>query len=407
MGRMRWACLFLAVACVHAVAAIAADPAEPLSARDLKNHALFLMQQNRIDESFARYRDSVRLSGEHDFEVLQQMGVVLLQKGSQSSNPQEFLMTLFGAGISGSERALEILAKGIRQPDPHVQLLALHFIAGFAEDRAIELFNVAMSSEFLSTRMEAAFYMAQRKHPNAVGQIEGLMFRLPPMFKPYFPSFFALIGTRDGTQALRRLIEDVDPQVRIESILSAARLGRDDFLPLLRKRLTHSHVAELESAIFAIGIMKDSTVLPKLHALTESPTESVRLAAAMALLELGDRSRLSVIEELAKQKNLFAIGALGRCEEALGWLEKLAASPDLQVRLNAGLSLLQLRSSLCLPVLRELFLQDARGLAFHPYASVGRTQTAFKAIPSAELRSKDPLTYKYLTVIYYLACHVK
>ena len=120
-----------------------------------------------------------------------------------------------------------------------------------------------MTSDYLAIRMEAAFYMAQRKHPHAVGQIEGLMFRLPPNFKPYFPSLFALLGTSDATHSLKRLIEDPDPQVRVESILNVARLGRDDFLPSLRKRLTHTHVAELEATAFAMGVLKDSSSIQK------------------------------------------------------------------------------------------------------------------------------------------------
>ena len=154
-------------------------------------HALYLMQQNRVEEAITRYREFSDQAGRHDFEVLQQMGLILLQKGSQNPDPQTFLMTLFGAGFSGSARALEILEKGLGSPDPQVQMFALHFISQFNEDTSNDLLNRAMSSDYLSTRMEAAFYMAQRKHPNAVGQIEGLMFRLPPVFKAYFPAFFA------------------------------------------------------------------------------------------------------------------------------------------------------------------------------------------------------------------------
>ena len=77
----------------------------------------------------------------------------------------------------------------------YFQLLSLHFLTQFEDDKVSDLLNQAMSSDFLSTRMEAAFYMAQKKHPHATGQIEGLMFRLPPPFKPYFPSFFAILGT--------------------------------------------------------------------------------------------------------------------------------------------------------------------------------------------------------------------
>src|SRR3989344_5286715 len=97
------------------------------SAEEAKMHSLFLMQQNQINDALDRYRDYCDLSGRHDFEMLQQMGIIMLQKGIQEPDPQAYLMTLFGAGISGSSRALEILENGIDHPDPQVQLLSLHF----------------------------------------------------------------------------------------------------------------------------------------------------------------------------------------------------------------------------------------------------------------------------------------
>ncbi len=357
---------------------------------ELKLHSLYLMQQNQIEESIEKYREFSDLTGKHDFEVLQQMGFILLQKGIQSEDPQIFLMTLFGAGLSGSSGALEIIEKGLDHPDPQVQLLALHFIAKFDDDKTNDLLNGAMSSDFLAIRMEAAFYLAQRKHPHAVGQIEGLMFRLPPMFKPFFPSLFALLGTSDATAALRRLIEDPDPQVRVESILNVARLGRDDFLSLLRKRLTHTHVAELEATAFAMGALKDSSSLVKLRKLTRSPTDTVRLAAIMALLQLGDRTYIPLVQEMAKNNNLFAISCLGAISEMENTLSELVVSNDLQVRMNAAIALLERRDPRCLGAVAEILILDARDLAFHPFSSVGRTLSAWKAVPSAELRSKDP-----------------
>ncbi|HAB99698.1 MAG TPA: hypothetical protein DCE71_07755, partial [Parachlamydiales bacterium] len=68
--------------------------------QDAKMQALYLMQQKKVEESIERYRDLAHLSGRHDFELLQQMGLILLQKGIQQDDPQSFLMTLFGAGFS-------------------------------------------------------------------------------------------------------------------------------------------------------------------------------------------------------------------------------------------------------------------------------------------------------------------
>ncbi len=360
------------------------------SSEELKMHSLFLMQKNDLEGAFDRYREYCHLTGRHNFEMLQQMGLILLQKGIQTEDPQSYLMTLFGAGISGSLGALEILEKGLVQPDPQVQLLTLHFLSQFGDDRVNDLLNQAMSSEFLSTRMEAAFHMALRKHPLAVGQIEGLMFRLPPAFKPYFPSFFALLGTNEATGVLKRLAEDPDPQVRIESILNIARLGRDDFLPMLRRRLTHSHIGEVEATIFAVGMLKDSSSIPKLKKLAASPTSSIRLAAALALLQLGSRSALDAIFEMAKSNNLFAISSLGSISDTEDLLAELAKSPDFQVKINAAIALLQRKDARALPILSEILIEDSRNLAFHPISSIGRTVTAFKAVPSAELRAKDP-----------------
>ncbi len=360
------------------------------SDEEIKLHALYLMQQNQIEDAFGRYREYSEQSGRHDFEALQRMGLILLQKGIQTNDPQVFMMTLFGAGLSGSGGALEILETGLAQPDPQIQLLALHFIAGFEDDRSADLLNQAMSSDFLSTRMEAAFYLAQKKHPHAVGQIEGLMFRLPPIFKPYFPSFFALHGTSEATLALRRLIEDPDIQVRIESILNVARSGRDDFLPHLRKRLTHAQIAELEAAAYAVGALKDSASALKLKKLALSTVDNVRIAAALALFHLGDRTHVPAMIEMAEKKNLFAISSLGEIEGSEKILSELTQSADLQVRINAATALLQRRDPRCLPSLAEILIEDGRDLAFHPYSSVGRTQMAIKAIPSAELRAKDP-----------------
>jgi hypothetical protein len=356
---------------------------------ELKNHSLYLMQQNRVEEAIEKYREFTDLSGRSDFEVLQQLALTLLQNGSNSQDSQVFMMTLFGAGLSGSTHALEILEKGIHHPDPQIQLLALHFIAKIEDDRNFDIFSRAMSSDYLGIRMEAAFYMAQKKHPHAVGLIEGLMYRLPPMFKPFFPPLFALLGTNDGTLALKRLIEDPDAQTRVESILNVARLGRDDFLPLLRKRLTHTHIAEVEAVLFAVGALKDSNSLPRIKKLSQSPTETIRLSASLALLQLGDRSGVPAIIELAKQLNLFAISALGSISETEETLAELVQSKDLQVRLNAAVSLLQRKDPRCLKALLEILIQDERTLAFHPFHSVGRTLSALKAVPSAELHVKD------------------
>ena len=357
---------------------------------EIKMQALFLMQQNKVAESIERYRQYTAIVGRQDFEMLQQMGLTLLQKGIASEDHQTFLITLFGAGLSGSSLSLDILEQGIRHPDPQTQVLALHFISKIDDDRTDDLLNRAMSSDYLSTRMEAAYFLSLRKHPHAVGQIEGLMFRLPPVYRPFFPSFFALIGTHEAVLSLRRLIDDPELNVRIETILQTAKLQRDDFLPTLRKRLTHAHIAELEASIFAISALKDSSSIPKIKRHAASSAETVRLAASLAIYHLGDRAFVPQIEDLARKKNLFAISSLGQIDGSEDLLAELTHSSDLQVRINAASALLLRRDARSISALKEILIEDARDLAFQPVPSIGRSLSCLKAIPSAELRAKDP-----------------
>ena len=109
--------------------------------------------------------------------------------------------------------------------------------------------------------MEAAYQLANRKHRSAVGQIESLMQRIPPMFRFYFPQFFALIGTSEAITILKALIEDPYTFVRVESILAAARFDRDDLLPAIRAAATHANISEQEAAACALGTLKDSKSL--------------------------------------------------------------------------------------------------------------------------------------------------
>ncbi len=146
----------------------------------------------------------------------------------------------------------------------------------------------------------------------------------------------------------------------------------------------------MEATSFAIGVLKDSSSIPKLKKLTNSASDNVKIAAALALATLGDRSYLVHIEELAKKRNLFAIAALGQMDGFEDTLALLSKSPDLQIRINAAIALLQRRDPRCLPSLLEILIEDRRDLAFQPFPSIGRTLNVFKAVPLAELKAKDP-----------------
>ncbi len=213
-----------------------ANTTEPNSVNKL--HILYLMQSKEVHRSIALYQQYRTFLGRHDFEILQQMALILLNQGARSDDPELQLISIFGSGIAGISASIDILESGILSPDPQIQMASIQFLGRMQDDRSDELLTKAMSSNYFFTRMEAAQQLALRKSRSAVGQIESLMYRIPPQMRFFFPQFFALIGTSDAISVLRHMMDESFHMTRIEAILSAARFGRDDLLPAIRARMT-------------------------------------------------------------------------------------------------------------------------------------------------------------------------
>ncbi len=242
---------------------------------------------------------------------------------------------------------------------------------------------------FFPTRMDAAFQLALRKSRTAVGQIESLMYKVPPFMRFFFPQFFALIGTNDAIAILRALMDDGFHATRIEAILNAARFGRDDLLPLIRSRATHLNIAEQEACATAFGLLKDSKSLSLLDKLSQSPSDNVRLAALRSLHLLGNEKAKSEIILLAKQENLFAIALLGEIAGGEQTLAALLYHSDIHIRFNAAVSLLKRRDMRSCATLKEFLVRDSKDLGFQPQFSVGNSLMSWKVIPSALQHQKN------------------
>jgi len=355
-----------------------------------KSQISYLMQVHEPVKSIALYSRYKKELGKHDFEVLQQMALILLEQGARAPDQETQLLSIFGSGIASAASSLDVLEAGIKSAHIETQLASIQFLGRMQDDRSDELLVKAMSSEFFQARMEAAMHLASRKHKTSVGQIESLMYRVPPQARFFFPQFFALIGTSDAIAILRHLMEDPTAAVRVEALLSAARFGRDDLLPIIRMNITHSNVAEQEAAAFAVGILKDSSSLKKLKNLYQSSTSNVQIAAARSLLLLGDAEAKDFLIERAKECNLFAIVSLADIHEGKELLAQLANHPDLTIRINAAITLLKQRDPRCRKTLIELLVKDTRDMGFMPQVSLGRTMMALKPVFST---SQQPTTF--------------
>ena len=368
----KWILLFLLVALI------------PLEAANLnKNQISYLMQAREIEKSITLYFRYKNHLGKHDFEILQQMAFILLEQGARSHDQETQLLSIYGSGIANVAFSLDILEAGIKSSHAETQVASIQFLGGMQDDRSDELLVKAMSSEFFFARMEAAMHLANRKHKTSVGQIESLMYRIPPEARFFFPQFFALIGTNDAITILRHLMEDKVPSVRVEALLSAARFGRDDLLPAIRMNITHLNVAEQEAAAYAVGILKDSKSLKKLKSVFASSPINVQIAAARSLYILGDLEARDFLIEQAKKCNLFAIVTLADIPEGKDLLAQLCHHPDLAIRINAAFALLKHRDPRCRDALLEMLVRDVRDLGLQPQMSMGKTMLALKPVFSA------------------------
>ena len=364
-----------------------------------RNQIPYLVRCKELSRAIDLYRAYYRQIGRHDFEILQQMCLVLLDEGAHSKEPGKQLLSIYGSGIAGISASIDILEAGIKSPSPETQIAAIQFLGRIQDDRSDELLTRAMSSDFFFSRMEAALQLATRKHRSAVGQIEALMYKIPPQLRFFFPQFFALIGTSEAIAILRHLMDDRFCAVRIEAILSAAQQGRDDLIPPIRASMTHLNPAEQEACIAALGALRDSKSLSNIKKFMSSPSTTVALAACSAVYNLGGVEARDKIIQLAKEGDLFAIATLAGVSETENVLAELAQSSDTQIRLNAAMSLLKRRDKRCIVPLLEILIRDTRDLGFQPQFSLGRSLISWKVVPSAQQHSKQgPYDYQAISL---------
>jgi len=354
-----------------------------------ENQILYLAQSAHTKEAIAAYKNYYKTTGKHHFELLEKIGLSLLEQGARSQDPEILLLTYFGAGISMNEKALPILKDGISTPVPQLQLICLNQLAQFQNDEADECIHRAMNSSDGLVRLEACVHLAEKKSPKAYAQIESLMHKMIPEVLPLFPQLFALLGTREADRMLKKLLIHQDQSVRVATILSIAKFQRDDFLPHIRRMLSHPGHAQQEACAYAAGCMKDEESYAKLSELANSKYANVHLAALRALYQLGRDEVFSVISKQALAGQVFAITLLGEMEKSDPYLISLLKHSDAQVRFNAALALLERKNAACTPVLVDILIRNHRDYSLQEFYSIGKTLTTWRLVPNAQQNGKD------------------
>ncbi len=364
----------------------------------VSSQVLFLVRQGRIEAAIDMYHDHTANLGQPDYALLQQIGVAILEHGSQSKDPEEQLMAVFGSGVAADDRTLHLMEKAVSSPHPQLRLVAIRLIAQRGSRRAQDILVKMLSSHEVLLRLEALLMLSQMHHPSALGQAEALMIKLPDAAKPLFAQIYAAIGDPQSVKQLRRLMIHADPETRIASVIAAAERGRDDLLPQIRQMLTHLDPMQQEACAAALGMFGDHSAVGRLETLTRSKHKHVRLAADIALHELGQSERRRDIEALAKDEYLLAVYALGEIEGSEDVLASLLNSRNIHVRINAALALLRRHDRRCIPFLADILIEDSRDLAFSKVTSHGHSLLAWKVVPGASAHlDGDPIAWELST----------
>ncbi|MEC7840045.1 MAG: HEAT repeat domain-containing protein [Chlamydiota bacterium] len=349
----------------------------------------FLIQNGNIGKAIDLYNQEYAKTGKHNFDLLQDIGINLLEIGSKSRDSETKLLSLFGAGISLNEKSLHILQNGIQSSQPQHQIVSLNFLSRYHHEDAYRAIQLGLRSNFLPVRLEAAFHLCNSKSKSAFAQTESLMHKIPTVLVSLFPQFYAAIGNDQSIRILKQLMNHSVKEARIESIQSAVKYQRDELLPTIRILSTHHDPAEQEACAYALGQFHDNNSLPRLQQLAQSKSMHVKLAALNTLYQMGKREAKSPIIEEALKENPFAINLLGNIADTEDLLFTLSMSDNLHTRINATLALLAHADPRCLKPLCEILIRDSRDLAFTPVSSLGKSLQAIKVIPSASQNLKD------------------
>lgn len=353
------------------------------------NRILFSITQGKVDEGLSLYNSLAEMKGKHDFELLKQISLLILEQGVKSKDPEETVMALFGIGVAMNDRATFLLEEALHSPVPQIQLIALNFLARSQNDDAYEKIHQLMSSPFPPIRLEVAHQLALAKHPKATAQIEALMQKMDPRLHPVFPQLFSLVGDDAAFKILRKLLNHSDHNVRTAAILSAAKSGQDELLPTIRKIASQHDPRQQEAAAYSLGIFKDYSSLDTLKKLSSSAHLPVKIAALDALYQLGVQEVSEELEALALQGDLFAIHSLKEFPQGKQTLAKLMQNRKGAIRLNASLALLELKDRRALPGIAEILIRDLRDVAYAEVISPGKALSAWKEIPSLSYKEEE------------------
>lgn len=208
-------------------------------------------------------------------------------------------------------------------------------------------------------------------------------------------------GGPDAEAALIDALDDSDPRVQAQAMLSLAAFGGPAAAAAVRERLVQATDTRLvKAAIAALARLGGQEDAGPISAYLSDPDESVRVNAAAALVLLGDPSGLSTLldatysaDSQARREATYALGFFD-APEAGSRIDEILADPQGRWRTEARMALDQRRlrhaSEAPAPVAKHVTDVHGRGVLGDPDRSM--TANAFAILDSgfySRLRRRD------------------
>ena len=344
-------------------------------------HLLYLVKNRQINSAIDQYRKYMAQSNEADFDFLHELAWSLINEGCASDDSEINLLSLFGASLSGQDKALPFFIKAFHSKNPNVQAAALNFLAKMNLDQADKELLGGLGSNQILIRFMTLHLMAEKKMHGASLQAESLLAKMPKELHPLFPPIFAQIGDDLSMKQLRRFLSDPDDRTRASAILSILAGEKEEYLPQVRRAAKQVSPLLQETAAAALGAFHDDKSHDILKKLARSPNREVKTTAMKALYQLDDPEGGQMLFEEAKAGNIFAFAELAHVKGYEEFLIHHLDHTDRNVRINAAMALLEKKDPHCLKEIESYLIYDRSKMILSPTHSISKAIAFWKFVP--------------------------
>lgn len=190
-----------------------------------------------------------------------------LQRLMSSDHPEVRRASVVGLGKVGGTRAKSLLAIGLADEDPDVQIVAAQALGRLRDDQGgvhVDELLLALESELAHVRAAVARALGESGSPLAVAP-------------------------------LRDLLRDPESGVAVAAVEALGRLGPNELAQRLEPALLHSDSEVVKAALRALSEWQDPAAIEALSGALSHPAWDVRQLSAELIGELGDPKALPVL----------------------------------------------------------------------------------------------------------------